>query len=734
MIVEGRSSWYNARAIDPRSRPGWRAIEGMAGVTGSAFLKTMIGLVVAAILGCSVAAADGVIGVPAEPGASASLRTEQSEARLLAATDALGPDGRVQLGLQFRLQPHWKVYWRSPGAAGYAPRLDWSGSRNLESAAMHWPAPQRFSVLGLETLGYTDEVVFPLELRAKSAAEPLAILLRVDYLICEEICIPYSATLDLTILPGETRTTAFAPLIERARAAVPGDGARAGWALAESIVAGRPGEETLRLAIDAKSPFAKPDLFIEGPDSYGFGTFSIRVEGTRVMADVPVIGISPTPTSLAGQSVTVTLVDGARAAEWTSAVNAANIQPIGWARFLGILGLALLGGLILNLMPCVLPVLSIKLLGMVGLGGRARGVVRRRFLASAAGILFSFLILAGGVLVARTVGHAVGWGIQFQQPLFLIAMTLILTVFACNLWGVFEFRLPYGIADRAAQVGRDDGLLGHFLTGALATILATPCSAPFLGTAVGFALARGPFEILAVFVALGLGLALPYLAVAAMPGLAMRLPHPGHWMVTLRRVLGIALIATAAWLLVVLASARGLAGALIVAGGLVSLVAFLWATRRSSAAIGWAGMAVIAALALLSPQFVAGRPDPASPARGVIAWQPFDAEAIPSLVAQGKVVFVDVTADWCLTCKVNARFVLETEDVARALNGEGVVAMRADWTNPDAGIAAFLARFGRYGIPFNAVYGPSQAMGIVLPELLDRDTVLESLARAARSG
>lgn len=697
-------------------------------------LKTSIGLAIAAILGCSVAAADGVIGVPAEPGASASLRTEQSEVRLLAATDGLGSDGRVQLGLQFRLRPHWKVYWRSPGAAGYPPRLDWSGSRNLESAVMRWPAPQRFSILGLETLGYTDEVVFPVELRAKSAAEPLAILLRVDYLICEEICIPYNATLDLTVLPGETRATAFAPLIERYRAAVPGDGARVGWTLAESTVWGRPGDETLRIAIDATSPFARPDLFVEGPDAYDFGTFSIRVEGTRVIADVPVIGISPTPTSLAGRKLTVTLADGAHAAEWTATVNAASSQPIGWVRLLGILGLALLGGLILNLMPCVLPVLSIKLLGIVGLGGQARGIVRRRFLASAAGILFSFLILAGGVLVAKAAGHAVGWGIQFQQPLFLVAMTLILTVFACNLWGVFEFRLPYGFADHAARVGRDDGFLGHFLTGALATILATPCSAPFLGTAVGFALARGPLEILAVFVALGLGLASPYLAVAAMPGLAARLPHPGHWMVTLRRVLGVALIATAAWLLVVLASARGLAGALVVAGGLASLIAFLWATRRSSAAIGWAGMAVIAALALLSPQFVAGRPEPDSPAIGVIAWQPFDAGAIPSLVAQGKVVFVDVTADWCLTCKVNARFVLEADGVARALNGEGVVAMRADWTNPDARIAAFLARFGRYGIPFNAVYGPSTPVGIVLPELLDRDTVLESLARAGRRG
>lgn len=685
-------------------------------------------------LGQTARAADGTLGVPAAPGASASIRTEQTELRLLSATDALGTGGPVRLGLQFRLQPHWKVYWRSPGAAGYPPRLDWTGSRNLESATMQWPAPRRFSVLGLETLGYTDEVVFPIDARAAKTGEPLVLRLLVDYLTCEEICIPYSAALELTVPPGDARPTAFASVIERYRAFVPGDGAALGWTLVESAVSGRPGEEKLRLAIDGRAGFDKPDLFVEGPEAYGFGAFAVEAKGKAVTADVPVLGISPTPTSLVGQSLTVTLVDGVRAAEWTTTVSASNIQPIGWTAFLGILGLALLGGLVLNLMPCVLPVLSIKLLGIVGLGGQARIIVRRRFLASAAGIVFSFLLLACGVLAAKAAGHAIGWGFQFQEPVFLIAMALTVTAFACNLWGVFEFRLPATLADRAARVGRDDGFLGHFLTGALATVLATPCSAPFLGTAIGFALARGPFEILAVFAALGVGLALPYLAVASFPDVAARLPRPGHWMVTLRRILGLALIATAAWLLVVLASARGAATALVVVGALALLVASLYAARRSRTPFGWLGPAVVAVLALLSPYFVAARAPSANPSIGMIAWQPFDSAAIPGLVAQGKVVFVDVTADWCLTCKVNERVVLETESVAHALSTGGVVAMRADWTNPDPRIAAFLARFGRYGIPFNAVYGPSAAVGIVLPELLTREAVLEALAKAGRGG
>jgi len=414
----------------------------------------------------------------------------------------------------------------------------------------------------------------------------------------------------------------------------------------------------------------------------------------------------------------------------------------GGTPFALILLFALLGGLILNLMPCVLPVLSIKLLGVVGHGGGQTRLVRLSFLSSAAGILFAFLVLAGALIALKSGGMAIGWGIQFQQPWFLIAMTLLVTAFALNLWGVFEVRLPLWISDLGEHASHVHGLGGHFLQGAFATLLATPCSAPFLGTAVGFALARGWGEITAVFAMLGLGLALPYLGVAAFPGLATRLPKPGHWMVTLKRFLGLALIATGVWLLSVLMTSVGLKAAALVgvltaaAAGLLALTRLKrpGASKRAFIGISAAVIAAFLAPGWLGNAAQVGAIGKAGGASNILErlWQPFDEGKIPGLIAQGKTVFIDVTADWCITCQVNKALVLNREEVLTAFQGKDVIIMQADWTRPDPMISDFLARHQRYGIPFDAVYGPGAPKGVVLPELLSQDAVLDAFKRAAR--
>jgi suppressor for copper-sensitivity B len=301
------------------------------------------------------------------------------------------------------------------------------------------------------------------------------------------------------------------------------------------------------------------------------------------------------------------------------------------------------------------------------------------------------------------------------------------------MWGLFELRLPGAVADAAARPGSraDAGLAGDFLTGAFATLLATPCSAPFLGTAVGFALARGPGDILLVFAALGLGLALPYLAVAAAPGLATRLPKPGRWMIRLRAILGIALAATAFWLATVLAAQVGATAAIVIGALMLAALAALWLRRRfhtvSGVALG--GVAVLVALALAVPAALPARA-PTAAAASASYWRPFDEPAIAGLVRQGKTVFVDVTADWCITCQANKKLVLSRDAVAGRLGASNVVAMVADWTRPNDAIAAYLASFGRYGIPFNVVYGPRAPEGLKLPELLTEAAVLGALERA----
>jgi suppressor for copper-sensitivity B len=324
-------------------------------------------------------------------------------------------------------------------------------------------------------------------------------------------------------------------------------------------------------------------------------------------------------------------------------------------------------------------------------------------------------------------------------------MAVVVVLFACNLFGFYNFGLPRwaqgAMAPRPAPGGADSepSLTGNFMTGAFATLLATPCSAPFLGTAIGFALARGPFEILSIFTALGLGLALPYLAIAAVPSLATRLPRPGPWMVTLRRVLGLFLVATAVWLLSVLSAQVGPGGAAAAAALLSALMLVIWMGRarigRSrSTAIATPALASVLALAavVLPSGFTwqeAGAVAVSQKDDGV--WRSFDRAEVSRRVAEGGVVIVDVTADWCLTCQVNKKLVLDREPVSARLGEDGVTAMRRDWTLPSDEIAAYLAEHGRYGIPFNVVYGPGAPDGIVLPELLTSEAVMKALDKAA---
>ena len=673
-----------------------------------------------------------------DPAASAWVEDGSAAVRLIAATTTTGRADTLMLALQFRLAEGWKVYWRSPGDAGYPPSVDWSGSDNLAAAHMLWPAPSRFTVLGMDTVGYEGAAVLPVRVTLARAQAPAHFRAAVDYLACADICVPHAADLTLDLPAGLPAPSAFAHLIARAESSVPTAGPLPGLDVASVNTSGRGDNLTLHVQVTADAPLQAPQVFVEGPEDYAFGAPGAPVaDGPgRVRFDIPVHGAELAVAPLDGAAVTVTLLNGQHGIERHLTVGAASTAaPTDAApgpSFALVLALGLLGGLILNLMPCVLPVLSIKLLSVIGHGGGDRRMVRLGFLASAAGILASFLVLAAAITLLKAGGAAVGWGLQFQQPWFLIVMIVVVGLFAANLWDLFEIRLPETVADAGVHAGHVHGLGGHFLTGALATLLATPCSAPFLGTAVGYALPRSGVDVFAVFIAVGLGLALPYLAVAAFPQVATRLPRPGRWMVHLRRVLGVALAATALWLVFVLAATTGLAGALLIAAAAAVAVALVVVaircggrTRRAAAA----GALLDAAIAVAAPAALRG----GGGTDEVVSehWQPLDRAAIAAHVAAGQVVFVNVTADWCLTCKVNERLVLAAEPVVSLLASPDVVAMQGDWTRPDDGIARYLASFGRYGIPFDAVYGPGTPNGEALPELLTPDLVIAALERAA---
>ena len=662
---------------------------------------------------------------------------EDAEARLVVAVDGAGDLDTLPAGLHLRLPDGWKTYWRSPGDAGLPPVIDWSESRNVAAVDMAWPAPHRFTLFGIDTFGYDGEIVFPLTVTPRRPGEAVALRGVADVLTCSDICVPLRFDLALDVPASAAVPDAdIANLIGRFASQVPRGGDGAGVAVTGAAAADGAAPASLQVSAAASEPFASPDVFVEAGDFYAFAAPQVRLSdgGRRLTADLPVLQWPSDDAGLVGRAITVTLVDGGRAIEETLTVEPwqAPAAAEGRPAWPVVLGLALLGGLILNLMPCVLPVLSLKLLSIVSHGGRSAALVRRGFLASAAGILASFCVLAAAAIAVKATGGAVGWGVQFQQPAFLVFMVVVVTLFASNLFGLFEIPLPTPVADLAGRFGSGDGIAGHFATGVFATLLATPCSAPFLGTAVGFALSQGPLEILAVFLALGVGLALPYLAVAAVPRLVAWLPRPGRWMVWLRRLLGLALVATAVWLLAVLAVLTSATAAYVVAGLMLGIGVLLGA-RRAAGGLARAGRGVgIVALVVLAfavpalVQPVATASAPAVPA----AWQPFDRTGIPGQVAEGRVVFVDVTADWCITCQANKALVLDRGDVAQALRDPGVVPMLADWTRPDPGISAYLAEYGRYGIPFYAVYGPAAPQGLPLPEVLTESIVLDALRRA----
>jgi suppressor for copper-sensitivity B len=697
--------------------------------------------VVRAAVGCFCLAALACVLSPARGAAQSSewVGAEHGAVRLIGATRAVGDGETVNLGLRFELRDGWKIYWRSPGDAGFPPSIDWTGSSNLADARLSWPIPVRFSILGLETIGYKHEVVLPIAARLARPGEALDLRAAVDYLACSDICVPYTANLTLTVPAGPAEPGEFAPLISRFENRVPGKSGTLGLAIDGVTAAGGDTGATLRLTATSAMPFTQPDAFIEGPVELVFGPPQVDLinGGRTAILDIAVFGAEDLDRPLAGLDLAVTLVDGDRAVERTLAVENVASPASGaegpaaeTASLFVMLALGFLGGLILNLMPCVLPVLSIKLLGAVGHGGGDPRRVRLSFIASALGIVFSFMVLAATLAAMKTFGAPVSWGLQFQQPWFLTAMVLVMTLFAFNLWGLFEIRLPDAIADAGVRAGHVHGLGGHFLMGALATLLATPCSAPFLGTAIGFALARGTGEIFAIFAALGAGLAAPYLAVAAVPRLATALPRPGPWMIWLRRVMGVALAATGLWLLSVLAAEAGVAGALTIGALAVAAAVAVSVAARSGHRLAKGGRWLAAGLAVTALAI----PMPAADHRPETldgAWIPFDEAAIPGLVGDGRVVFVNITADWCITCKVNDAMVLSTREVGEKLGSDNVVAMRGDWTRPDEGITRYLAGFGRYGIPFDAVYGPGLPDGEALPELLTTDMVLGAIDRAA---
>lgn len=633
---------------------------------------------------------------------------QHASVRLRAQTEN---SGETRLLLDVALQKGWKTYWRSPGEGGIAPAIRW---HQPVEATWRWPTPERFDVAGITTQGYHGDVSFPIILHGK-VPERLDGVLTLS--TCSNVCVltDYPFSLDLTSSTGGDFDYAYS----RAMGTLP-----LSSGLTSSLSA-RYASGKLTVTAQRDAGWQEPSLFIDGMDDVDFGKPAFSVRDGSLVATVPVTDSwGEAAPSLSGKQLSLVLADSGQAQESSLTIGQSASAPtfsLGW-----VLLMALAGGLILNVMPCVLPVLAMKLGTLMQTERQARGQVRRQFLASVSGIVASFLALALMMTVLRLGNQALGWGIQFQNPWFIGAMALVMVLFSASLLGLFEIRLPSGTSTFLATRG-GNGLAGHFWQGAFATLLATPCTAPFLGTAVSVALAA-PLPLLwGIFFAMGIGMSLPWLLVAAWPGLAQKLPRPGRWMNVVRVALGLMMLGSSLWLLSLLGVHIGILP--VITLGVVLILALLLATAwryRWQTALRAGALALVAAGAVAFVTASGGE----NSRHDRVNWQPLSEQAIARAQAENKRVFVDVTADWCVTCKANKYNVLLRDDVQDALSAPDVVALRGDWSRPSASISQFLTTRGSAAVPFNQIYGPGLPQGHVLPALLSRDAVLTALSDA----
>ncbi len=671
---------------------------------------------------------------------------------LVADTTAIVPGQPFQVGLLLDMAPHWHTYWSYAGDAGFPTSITWTLPEGFVAGPIEWPLPKRFKEPGdIEVYAYGDQVLLLTTLVApKGFSEKSATLsANTSWLVCEEICIPGSAELEITLPVSNAAKPYHADLFAKFRSQLPSldpPPFELSWTT--------DGPATI-LTVTGLTNVTAVDLFplptaeqqvnhpVNSPVTDGTATISMKASG-----DLRGILVVETPEGRQGWMVSSNPADASAspapkpAASPTPTAAPPAVAPLG-------LGLAilygLLGGLILNVMPCVLPVISLKIFGFIRQAGDHPARILRHGLAFVGGIFAFFLSLAVIIIALKAGGTEVTWAFQFQNPWFNVVLGSLVFVFALNLFGVFEIVLPGQASNALSEASSHEGYAGSFSQGLFATLLATPCTAPFLGSALGFAFSQSAFTILVIFAAIATGMGAPYLLLSAQPAWMKILPKPGAWMERVKQFMGFPLIATLLWMLSVLGAQKGLYGVLWFGCFLLALALSCWIygafcgplsgrTTRIVALTIAAAIAVGGGWIFLGEKFTPSEAapkratDPASP--DALAWQEFSQAALEKLRAEGTPVFLDFTADWCLSCKYNERTAIDVPSVRAAFKESGIVPMKADWTNDNPEITAALKAFGRVGVPFYVLYPANHGEPVVLPELLTSQIVLDALAKA----
>ena len=684
------------------------------------------------------------------------VSTGHLTAELVAQAQGVAPGQTIYVALHQTIQPGWHTYWRNAGDSGQPTSIKWTLPTGWKAGDIVWPTPRKLPVGPLVNYGYEGDVVLPVPITAPASARPgqtATLAAAASFLVCKEICVPEDAKLSVDLPVAATpavpdaqwgatiaRTVAAAPKPAGLAAVFEKRGAALVLAVTGASLAGAnlhdvyfyPFESTV---IDHAKPQSldrgKAGLTLTLAPGYAFqGAAAPTAVGGVLAVD--------------GQAYEIAANPGAPPAGASGLGPPAAMGASGGAS-LGLLTAAVFafaGGLILNLMPCVFPILAMKAASLAGHGGAQDSQARRHGLAFGAGVLITFLGLSGLLIGLKAAGSVIGWGFQLQSPPVVAVLCLLMLAIALDLAGVFEVGTSLqGLGSGLASRG---GLIGDVFTGALAVIVAAPCTAPFMGASIGWALTQPAAVAMTVFLALGLGFAAPFVLVTFWPGLLTRLPKPGPWMDAFRKVLAFPMFGAAAWLAWVLSIQAGSAGlARILAAALVvSFAAWLMgAEQRRMAAGRKLGalsvsaviLALVAVVGVITPGYDEAAADTGPSANAELASEAYSPARLADLRAQGKPVFVNYTAAWCVSCQVNDKVVLSTRPVVEAMRKQGVTYLKADWTKRDAVIAAELARYGRAGVPLYLVYGKDGGEPAILPAILTQGVVLKALATASGS-
>jgi len=691
--------------------------------------------------------------------AAAPVKTPHVEAEIISRLGAVQPGQPIEAALRLKIIDHWHTYWQNPGDSGLPTKLTWTLPEGISAGPIEWPHPKPLPLGPLMNFGYEGEVLHLVKLQTPTslkAGSSITLKAKAEWLVCADVCIPESADLSIDLpvvgsspLPDNRWTSAF----KEAQFALPG--ALPGWKTAARVEYGK---AIITLAAPAGTKIDASELFfyplraeiianagrqITGKTADGLSLtmpMADPVNTTLQALDGVLVSKTGWGSAHSGKAVAISapIVYGQPATTAslakTASVPASSGDDLG---FLVAILFAFVGGLLLNLMPCVFPVLGIKVMGFVQ---HAQGDQRRLKLqgfAFLAGVVGSFWILAGLLIALRAGGASVGWGFQLQSPVFVTLLALMFLLMALNLSGVFEMGLRLQSAAGGIQTKQNRGpVVDAFLSGVLATIIATPCTAPFMGAALGYTLSQSAFVSLLVFTAVAFGVAAPVVALSLFPGWLRRLPKPGAWMDGFKQFMAFPLYATVVWLVWVLGSQQGNDGIAAILSGMLVIAFAAWLYGRWQLENPLRALITAVALFAVGTAIVWPGPivDRSAQGGGQVSssdqWVPFSKEKVAELRGQGRAVFIDFTATWCITCQVNKRVALNDKDVLKRFSELNVVRMKADWTLKDAAITEALAEFGRNGVPLYVFY-PAAGEPKLLPEILTPAIVLSWLGSPA---